>query len=554
MIEALEKDPRFKGRKGPLVLMIMDGVGHGKYKEGDAVLNAYTPNLDGLTKTCPFTYLKAHGTAVGLPSDGDMGNSEVGHNAMGAGRVFAQGAKLVGDAISSGRMFEGAVWKAVVEQCTRHESTLHFIGLLSDGNVHSHIDHLKGMIRQAKDEGIRTIRIHALLDGRDVPETSALQYVEPLEKYLKTFNDKGMDYRIASGGGRMVITMDRYGANWDMVRKGWEVHVHGEGRYFSTAKEAVETLRSETGAIDQDLPPFVISDDGKTPVGAIQDGDAVIFFNFRGDRALEITEAFEKDEFDHFDRGKRPDVLYAGMMEYDGDLKVPKNYLVDPPHIQRTMGEYLCASGVRQMAVSETQKFGHVTYFFNGNRTGKFDEKLETYVEIPSDIIPFEQRPWMKCAQITDTVCDAIRDNAYDFIRLNYPNGDMVGHTGIYQAVLVAMAALDLCIGRVMKAVKAAGGVLLVTADHGNSDEMYEHDKKTGEILRNPDGSPAARTSHSLNPVPCILYDPEFKGEYLQSLKPEMGISAISATCLELLGFLPPEAYDPSVLTFRADE
>lgn len=550
MLDALKKNPRFKGRQGPLVLMIMDGVGHGKYREGDGVLNAYTPNLNSLVETCPFTYLKAHGTAVGLPSDGDMGNSEVGHNAMGAGRVFAQGAKLVADAISSGRMFEGAMWKAVIGQCARHHSTLHFIGLLSDGNVHSHIDHLKGMIRQAKAEGIRKIRIHALLDGRDVPETSALLYIEPFEHYLKTFNDQGMDYRIASGGGRMVITMDRYGANWDMVRKGWEIHVQGKGRYFHTAKEAVETLRAETGAIDQDLPPFVISDDGKTPVGAVHDGDAVIFFNFRGDRALEITEAFEKDDFNHFDRGKKPDVLYAGMMEYDGDLKVPKNYLVEPPHIQRTVGEYLCASGVRQMAVSETQKFGHVTYFFNGNRTGKFDEKLETYVEIPSDIVPFEQRPWMKCAQITDAICDAIKDNTYDFIRLNYPNGDMVGHTGIYQAVLVAMAALDLCIGRVVKTVKAMGGVLLITADHGNSDEMYEHDKKTGEILRNPDGSPAARTSHSLNPVPCILYDPEFKGEYLQELKPGMGISAIAATCLELLGFRPPESYDTSLLTF----
>ncbi|MDZ7699629.1 MAG: 2,3-bisphosphoglycerate-independent phosphoglycerate mutase [Deltaproteobacteria bacterium] len=552
MLTALEKNPRFKKRNGPLVLMIMDGVGHGRYKEGNGVLNAYTPNLNSLTASCPSTYLKAHGTAVGLPSDGDMGNSEVGHNAMGAGRVFAQGAKLVGDAISSGRMFEGPGWKAVIERCVQRESTLHFIGLFSDGRVHSHIDHLKGMIEQARKEGIKRIRIHTLLDGRDVPETSALLYIDPFEQYLKRFNDQGLDYRIASGGGRMVITMDRYGANWDMVKKGWAVHVHGEGRYFPTAREAIETLRKETGAIDQDLPPFVISDDGTNPVGPVRDDDAVIFFNFRGDRALEITEAFEAEAFDHFDRGRIPDVLYAGMMEYDGDLKVPQKYLVDPPHIQRTVSEYLCASGTTQMAVSETQKFGHVTYFFNGNRTGKFSEELETYVEIPSDIVPFEQRPWMKCAQITDTVCDAVKANRYDFIRLNYPNGDMVGHTGIYQAVLVAMAAMDLCIGRVVKAVEAAGGILLVTADHGNSDEMYEHDKNTGDILRNPDGSPAARTSHSLNPVPFILYDPELKGEYAKALKTGMSISAVAATCLELLGFLPPDDYDPGLLTFPA--
>jgi 2,3-bisphosphoglycerate-independent phosphoglycerate mutase len=529
----------------------MDGVGIGKFSEGDGVLNAHTPVLDSLKASCPYTTLKAHGKAVGLPSDGDMGNSEVGHNAIGAGRVFAQGAKLVGDAISSGRMFKGKVWKAVIQNCIRNNSTLHFIGLLSDGNVHSHIDHLKSMIERAKKEGIRIIRIHALLDGRDVPEKSALLYMEPFEQFLQIMNDQGADYQIASGGGRMAITMDRYGANWDMVKKGWEVHVHGKGRYFSDAKTAIETLRAETDAIDQDLPSFVISKDGKTPVGPIQDGDAVIFFNFRGDRALEITAAFEEDNFDHFDRGKRPDVLYAGMMEYDGDLKVPKNFLVEPPHIDRTVGEFLCATGITQLAVSETQKFGHVTYFYNGNRVGKFNEALETYVEIPSDVIPFEQRPWMQCAHITDMVCGALKNNQYRFIRMNYPNGDMVGHTGVYQAVLVAMAAMDLCIGRIVKALKKCGGILIATADHGNSDEMYEHDKKTGEILRNSDGSPAAKTSHSLNPVPCIIYDPEYKGEYRTQLKSGMGISSLGATCLELLGFIPPEDYDPGLLIFK---
>ncbi len=551
MLKSLKINSRFKKRKGPLVLMIMDGVGCGKYKEGDGVLNAHTPVLDSLKVSCPYTTLKAHGKAVGLPSDGDMGNSEVGHNAMGAGRVFAQGAKLVGDAVSSGRMFQGDVWQAVTQKCIRNNSTLHFIGLFSDGNVHSHIDHLKSMIEQAQKEGIQKIRVHTLLDGRDVPEKSALLFVKPFEAFLKNMNDQGMDYQIASGGGRMAITMDRYGANWDMVRKGWEVHVHGNGRYFPDAETAIETLRAETEAIDQDLPSFVISKDGKIPVGTIQDGDAVIFFNFRGDRALEITAAFEEDNFDHFDRGKRPDVLFAGMMEYDGDLKVPKHFLVEPPHIDRTVGEFLCATGITQLAVSETQKFGHVTYFFNGNRLGKFNDALETYMEIPSDIIPFEQRPWMKCAQITDTVCDALKNNQYRFIRINYPNGDMVGHTGVYQAVLVAMAAMDLCIGRVVKAVKACGGILIVTADHGNSDEMYEHDKKTGKILRNPDGSPAAKTSHSLNPVPCIIYDPEYMGEYRTELKSGMGISSLGATCLELLGLIPPEDYDPGILTFN---
>ena len=551
MVEPLKKNPSFHTRKGPVVLVIMDGVGIGKYKEGDAVLDSNTPFLHNMMKTLPMTTLKAHGTAVGLPSDADMGNSEVGHNAMGCGRVFAQGAMLVSQAIESGRMFEGSTWKELVAKA-KAGGTLHFIGLFSDGNVHSHINHLKGMLEQAKKEGVRKIRIHALLDGRDVPETSALDYVDPFEEWLKnTFNTDGMDCRIASGGGRMVITMDRYGANWDMVRKGWETHVKGQGRFFPSAHEAIETLRAETKAIDQDLPPFVVSDDGKTPVGAIHDGDAVVFYNFRGDRALEISAAFDDDEFDKFDRGPKPDVLYAGMMEYDGDTHVPKRYLVNPPEIDRTMGEYLCATGLTTLAISETQKYGHVTYFFNGNRTGKFDEKLETYIEIPSDVVPFEQRPWMQCAIITDRVCQAIDNNEFQFIRLNFPNGDMVGHTGVYQAVQTSMAALDICLERIYESVRKAGGVMVVTADHGNADDMYEHDK-TGAVKLDKNGAPKRKTSHSLNPVPVIIYDPDYQGEYDQkNLNAGLGISSIPATCIELLGYLPPADYDKSIINLK---
>ena len=367
MVEALKKNGKIS-RKGPVVLVIMDGVGFGKYKEGDAVAAAMTKHLDKLYEKYPWTKLKAHGLAVGLPSDADMGNSEVGHNAMGCGRVFAQGAALVSQSINSGKMFEGETWKNLVANVKKTGGTLHFIGLLSDGNVHSHIDHLKAMIGEAKKEGVRKVRVHALLDGRDVGEMSALEYFDPFEEFLRSLNDDTFDARIASGGGRMVITMDRYNANWDMVRKGWETHVLGEGRQFASAHEAIETLRKETGAIDQDLPPFVIAENGK-PVGTIEDGDSVILFNFRGDRALEITKAFEADTLTEFDRKRHPKVEYAGMMEYDGDLHVPRQYLVSPPSIDRVMAEYLCATGVRQFSISETQKFGHVTYFFNGNRT-----------------------------------------------------------------------------------------------------------------------------------------------------------------------------------------
>lgn len=549
MVEALKKNEIIK-RNGPVVLVIMDGVGFGKYKDGDAVSSAMTHNLDKFFETSPWTKLKAHGTAVGLPTDADMGNSEVGHNAMGCGRVFDQGAKLVASSISSGNMYKGETWKKLIRNVKEKNSTLHFIGLLSDGNVHSHIDNLKQMIVEAKNEGVKKVRVHALLDGRDVGETSALEYFDPFEEFLASLNSDGsFDASIASGGGRMVITMDRYNANWDMVRKGWETHVLGEGRQFASSHDAIVTLRKETGAIDQDLPAFVIAKDGK-PVGTIEDGDSVVLFNFRGDRAIEISRAFVEKDLKEFDRKRVPDVEYAGMMEYDGDLHIPPQYLVSPPAIDRTMAEYLCASGVKQFSISETQKFGHVTYFFNGNKSGKFDEKLEEYVEIPSDIVPFEERPWMKCAEITDRVIKEIESGKWDLIKLNYPNGDMVGHTGVFEAVVCSMEAMDLQLGRLKEAIDKAGGVMVITADHGNADDMYEHNKD-GSVKMKKDGEPNAKTSHSLNPVPCIIYDPNYKGEYSKTLNSGLGISSIAATVMNLLGFDAPSDYDESVLSYN---
>lgn len=552
MVKALEKNAKWKGRKGPVVLVIMDGVGYGKYEEGDAVAQAHMEALSDFRKNWPTTKLKAHGTAVGLPSDEDMGNSEVGHNAIGCGRVFSQGAKLVSTSLETGAMFTGDTWKKLVANVKKTGGKLHFIGLFSDGNVHSHIDHLKAMLVQAQKEGVKSARIHALLDGRDVGETSALDYIDPFEAWLKEINAGGADFRIASGGGRMFITMDRYNADWSMVERGWNTHVLGKGRLFSSAHEAIETWRKEIpGIIDQDLKEFVIAENGK-PVGTIEDGDSVIYFNFRGDRALEMTAAFETGkEFDKFDRVRVPVVEYAGMMEYDGDLHIPAQYLVTPPAIDRTMGEYLAASGVRTLAISETQKYGHVTYFFNGNKLGKFDEKLENYVEIKSDVLPFEQRPWMKCAEITDYVLEAIPSGKYDFIRLNFPNGDMVGHTGIYEAVLCSMEAMDLQLARLKKAVEAAGGVMVMSADHGNADDMFEHEKKTGAVSRKSDGSPKAKTSHSLNPVPGIVFDPAYQGEYKKALKEGLGISSLAATCIELLGYKAPADYDQSILDWN---
>ncbi len=549
-MHALKKNPKWQGRRGPVVLVIMDGVGYGKYEEGDAVKASKMKYLDWFTKNCPHTQLKAHGTAVGLPSDDDMGNSEVGHNAIGCGRVFAQGAKLVGESISSGKMFTDATWQKLTKNVKDKNSTLHFIGLASDGNVHSHIDHLKAMVAQAYKDGIKKIRVHALLDGRDVDPTSALVYITPLEEYLASFKDA--DYQIASGGGRMFITMDRYNADWPMVQRGWYAHVLGEGRMFESATQAIETYRKEnSGLLDQDMHEFVIAKDGK-PVGTIEDGDSVILYNFRGDRALEITNAFEAgSEFDKFDRKRVPVCEYAGMMEYDGDAHIPHQYLVNPPSIDRTMGEYLTKTGVKLLAISETQKYGHVTYFFNGNKQGKFDEKLEDYVEVPSDVVPFEQRPWMKCAEITDKVIEAIKSGKYDHIRLNYPNGDMVGHTGVFNAVVCSMEGMDLQLGRLKAAIDEAGGILCLTADHGNSDDMYEHNKD-GSVKMDKNGEPKAKTSHSLNPVPGIIYDPEYKGEYDNTaLNSGLGISSWASTLINLMGYEAPTDYDKSMINLK---
>jgi 2,3-bisphosphoglycerate-independent phosphoglycerate mutase len=547
-MDALKKSTSFAGPKGPVVLVIMDGVGIGKYAEGDFVLSSNTPNLDWLVKNGVATQLKAHGTAVGLPSDEDMGNSEVGHNAIGCGRIFHQGAALVGEAIATGAMFEGTTWKELVANVRNTGGALHFIGLFSDGNVHSNIGHLEAMLKRAKAEGVKTARIHPLIDGRDVPPTSALDYLEPFEAFLAGLNAGGaVDYAIASGGGRMNITMDRYNADWSMVRRGWDTHVKAEGRLFASAKEAIETFRAEKpGILDQDLPPFVIERGGKA-IGPVVDGDSVVFFNFRGDRALEITKAFEADQLTEFDRGPKPNVCYAGMMQYDGDLCVPKKYLVEPPAIKRTMGEYLAKTGVHQLAISETQKYGHVTYFFNGNRAGKFNEALEDYIEIKSDICPFEEKPRMKAAEITTEVVKAVESGTYQFIRLNYPNGDMVGHTGVFPAVTIAVEAVDEGLGRLKAAVEKAGGIMVISADHGNADDMYEHDK-TGAVKYGKDGRPKAKTAHSLNPVPAVVYDPSGASKARLSAAKDLGISSLAATCIKLLGYEPPADYTPSIV------
>ena len=548
----LNKSTKFKGIDGPLLTIVMDGVGIAPDNGANAVAAAHTPTLDRLLRDYPNVAIKAHGTAVGLPSDDDMGNSEVGHNALGSGQVFAQGAKLVSQSIESGKIFTSDTWQTLVGGVKANNSTLHFLGLFSDGNVHSHIDHLTALINRAKEEGVKRVRIHILLDGRDVGETSALDYVRPFEELLSSLRSDDFDIAIASGGGRMQITMDRYEANWAMVDAGWKTHVLGEGRQFASAEEAITAYRAEYKVIDQDLPPFVIAKDGQ-PVGTIEDGDSVIFFNFRGDRSIEISKAFESGaDFDKFDRKRVPAVLYAGMLEYDGDLHIPSRYLVSPPEITNTMTEYLVGAGVKSLAISETQKYGHVTYFWNGNKSGKFSEELETYIEIPSDVVPFEERPWMKCAEITDNLIECLRSGEYKYLRVNFPNGDMVGHTGSFLATECSMEALDLQLARILKVVDELHGVALITADHGNADEMYEIDKKSGAPKANKDGSFKAKTSHTLNPVPFIVYDNFYSENYdLKQGRADFGLSNVAATTVNMLGYNAPDMWDESMISLK---
>ena len=532
---------------GPVVLIVMDGYGISKTDVGNAIAAARKPHLDRLFAQYPNIQLRAHGTAVGMPSDDDMGNSEVGHNALGAGQVYSQGAALVSNAIATGAIWQGQAWQEVAAAAKAAGRTLHFIGLLSDGNVHSHIEHLMAMVVQAKKDGVKTVRVHALIDGRDVPETSALDYVVPFEAFLTELSTGGFDARVASGGGRQFITMDRYDANWSMVEKGWHTHVLGQGPQFANATAAIHGLRQQhPGTIDQDLPAFVVAHQGRA-VGTIEDGDAVVLFNFRGDRAIELTRAFEDRVFDKFDRVRSPQVTFAGMLQYDGDLKLPARFLVAPPAIKNTSGEVFSELGVKQFACSETQKFGHVTYFWNGNRSAKFAG--ETYLEVPSDVVPFEQRPWMKAAEITDAMITALQSGEFKVLRCNFANGDMVGHTGNLRATTMAVEAVDLSLGRLLQAVDRCGGVALITADHGNADEMLELDKKTKQPAQNPDGSFKAKTAHTLNPVPLILYHniPGLKLGLQQTAK--AGLSNVAATTANLLGYDKHPAWDESLLT-----
>ncbi|CAM44454.1 2,3-bisphosphoglycerate-independent phosphoglycerate mutase [Leishmania braziliensis MHOM/BR/75/M2904] len=533
-----------------LLIVVMDGVGMGPEDEYDAVHMAETPFMDAQRKNprC-FRTIRAHGTAVGLPTDADMGNSEVGHNALGAGRVALQGASLVDDALKSGDIYTSEGYRYLHGSFCKEGSTLHLIGLLSDGGVHSRDNQLYPIIEHAVKDGAKKIRVHVLYDGRDVPDGSSFRFTEELETVLAKVRQSGCDAQIASGGGRMFVTMDRYDADWRIVERGWRAQVLGDARHFHSAKEAITTFREEDAKVtDQYYPPFVVVDNHDKPLGTIEDGDAVLCFNFRGDRVIEMSRAFEDDDFNKFDRVRVPKVRYAGMMRYDGDLGIPNNFLVPPPKLACVSEEYLCGTGLNIFACSETQKFGHVTYFWNGNRSGKVDEMHETFKEVPSDRIQFNEKPKMKSAEITEMAIEALKSGKYDVVRINFPNGDMVGHTGDLKATIVSIETVDASLAKLKEAVDSVNGVFIVTADHGNSDDMAQRDKK-GKPMKDEKGNVLPLTSHTLAPVPVFIggagLDPRVA---MRTDLPTAGLANVTATFINLLGFEAPEGYEPSLI------
>lgn len=516
--------------KGPVVLVVMDGVGLRDQTEGNAVKQAHLETLNDLMAKYPTASLGAAGKYVGVPAD-DMGNSEVGHNAMGAGEIVLQRSAAVEHAVNSGEIFATSTWREIINQIHTHHSTLHFMGIFSDGNVHSNIAHLEKMLAQAQQDGVQRIRVHALIDGRDVPPQSEPKFIQRLEKFIHGLGDP--DYKIASGGGRMVITCDRYENDWAMVEKGWRTHVLGEGRQFTNATAAIEAYRAENKDLqDQYMPPFVIAENGQA-IGTIQDGDAVVYIDFRADRAIEMAQAFTYDDFPHFDRIRRPNVYFAGMTEYNEDLHVPAHVLVGSPNFEHTLPEYLAAKGLKQYAISETVKFGHITYYFNGNSyhvpDGEDEEEVASYTE------PFNTRPWMRSAEITDKLIAAIESQKYDFLRVNYPGGDMVGHFGELEPTINAMESIDICLRRIVEAVNKLGGITVITADHGNAEELL-----------NTDGTP--KTAHTTNRVPCIFVDDTENAQHYRLTLGDRGLANLAATIAILLGQEPHAAWLPPII------
>ena len=535
----------FTGR-GPLIHVVLDGWGIGTADETNAIHKATLPVMSRLTNGCPYTQLWTHGLHVGLPNEKDLGGSEVGHMTMGAGMIKEQGPTLIQNLFKSGEFFENPVLIRIIQNCLGQNTPLHLLGLLSNGNIHSHVDHTEAIIRHAFQAGIRRCYLHALLDGRDVGVQSALDFTESFEKLFAELKEQRaeIDYAFASGGGREAVTMDRDN-NWEKVETGWKIHVQGQSEnQFPTIRDAIQHFREQNPEIiDQDIPGFVIVRNGEA-VGRIEDQHALIFTNFRGDRAIEFSQAVLVEDFPHFERSIRPDVMFAGMTQYDQDNEVPPDYLVGTPEVDEPFGKRILELGLKQFRLTETQKFAHVTFFYNGGYREPLDSSMENYHLIASDkISSFADQPRMKAGEISKKAVEFIHSGEYQYGLINFANADMVGHTGDFQAVVHAVETADTALDKIVRAIDAVGGLLVITADHGNADQM---------LIANKNGAQEISTKHSLNPVPFLIYDPFYNGEY--QLMPfgrdyNNNLSNIAATNFILLGQPVPSDLAPALFT-----
>ncbi len=499
--------------KKPIVLTIMDGFGYNPSTDGNAIYSAKTPRLDAIMKDCPNTLIGASGMDVGLP-DGQMGNSEVGHTNIGAGRVVYQELTRITKSIADGDFFENAAFLNAIENCKKNDSALHLMGLLSDGGVHSHIEHLFGLVELAKKNGLTRVYIHALLDGRDVPPASAADFIDQLNAKLQEI-----------GCGKIATVMGRfYGMDrdnrWERVGKAYAALVYGEGIQTGDAAAAVResyTVKDEEGKFitDEFVLPTVIADTER-----IKTGDSVIFFNFRPDRAREITRTFVDDEFAGFERkGGRQKVYYVCMTQYDASMPNVE-VAFKPESLTNTLGEFLAKNGMTQLRIAETEKYAHVTFFFNGGRGVMFDGEDRILVNSPK-VATYDLQPEMSAPEVCDKVCEAIESGKYDVVILNFANCDMVGHTGIFEAAVTAVETVDTCVGRVQDSTLKMGGVMLLTADHGNADRMVD-----------VDGTPF--TAHTTNPVPFVVIGKDCE------LREGGKLCDISPTIIHLLGLEQP--------------
>ncbi len=512
----------------PLVLIILDGWGINPSETGNAIAQARTPVLDDLTDRFPHTRLQCEGSAVGLP-DGIMGNSEVGHLNLGAGRVVYQDLMRINLAIEDGSFFENPALTGVMDRVRERGTALHLMGLVSDGGVHSDLPHLFALLEMARGRGLDRVCVHAILDGRDTPPDSGRGYIEQV-----------VDRMAEIGVGRIATVCGRFHAmdrdtRWERVERAYRLYTRGEGTPAADPVSAVERAYA-AGETDEFVRPSTITNADGEPVGTVGDGDGIIFFNFRADRAREITRAFTAAEFPHFDRSPRPELAgYVCMTAYDAEFDLPVAF--PPVRMDGLFGGAVADAGLRQLRIAETEKYAHVTYFFNGGEETPFPDEDRCLIPSPREVETYDEKPEMSAPAVTEEILNRIASDRYDLIVLNFANMDMVGHTGVLEAAVRACETVDACVGRIVPAVLDWGGALLITADHGNAEMMIAADG-------------GAHTAHTTNPVPCILVDPSRASARLRD---GGGLGDVAPTLLALLGINPPPEMTGKPLLAESD-